>query len=237
MTTIAAPLDTGRSWRPADGVTPRGHVVLLAGRGEHAGVYERFGRRLAYDGYRVSAVSGAGTDELDRALRAGDGVRPLVLAGSDTGALEALTLAGALDVAGVLLAGTPTTSSTPDLAGTDELDARTACPIHRARLHDDVAFVRGRLSAPVPSRLLAAALDARVTVPVLLVHGGADPVAPVAGVRELAGRLPRAELAVVRGGRHDVLNDLHHRTVAGHIVGWLERLRIDRLAVSLWEGS
>lgn len=50
-------------------------------------------------------------------------------------------------------------------------------------------------------------------------------MAPVAVAREVARRLPRAELAVTDDGRHDVLNDATHRTVAAHVVQWLERLR------------
>ncbi|MCU1649043.1 MAG: hypothetical protein JWQ60_192, partial [Pseudonocardia sp.] len=39
-------------WSP-DGATSRGTVVVLPGRGEHPGVYQRLGRRLAVDGYTV----------------------------------------------------------------------------------------------------------------------------------------------------------------------------------------
>jgi alpha-beta hydrolase superfamily lysophospholipase len=60
---------------------------------------------------------------------------------------------------------------------------------------------------------------------VLILHGTADPITPVAAVRALAARIPQAELATVHGGRHDVLNDAPHRTVAAHVVQWLERLR------------
>ncbi len=94
VTAVATPLDTGRTWKPAAGTTERGHIVLFAGRGEHAGVYERFGRRLAFDGYRVSAVSGHGTDEFEAVLGDANGLRPLILAGSDTGALQALATTG-----------------------------------------------------------------------------------------------------------------------------------------------
>ena len=37
-----------------------------------------------------------------------------------------------------------------------------------------------------------------------------------------------AELVSIAGARHDVLNDLSHRTVAATIVLWLERLRLGR---------
>ena len=229
MTAVATPLETGRTWKPAAGVTERGHVVLFAGRGEHAGVYERFGRRLAFDGYRVSAISGRGTDELEAALADAGGLQPVVLAGSDTGALRALASSGdqvgGLPIAGLLLVGVPVAGSRVHVSWTEELDARSTCPAHRSRLQDDQAFARGALSEPVRQDVAAAAESARVDVPVLVVHGDADPVAPLTAARTLVSRLPGAHLVVVPDGRHDVLNDINHRSVAAHVVLWLERLR------------
>lgn len=43
------------SWDEPEGLAARGTLIVLAGRGEHGGVYERFGRRLAFDAYRVRA--------------------------------------------------------------------------------------------------------------------------------------------------------------------------------------
>ncbi|MYV54557.1 lysophospholipase, partial [Streptomyces sp. SID3212] len=53
-----------RSWHPPEGIAPRGTLFVLPGRGEHPLVYERFGRRLAADGYRVHALP---TTPADRA--------------------------------------------------------------------------------------------------------------------------------------------------------------------------
>ena len=44
------------AWDEPDGLIPRGTVVVIPGRGETPAVYERFGRRLAGDAYRVRAV-------------------------------------------------------------------------------------------------------------------------------------------------------------------------------------
>jgi pimeloyl-ACP methyl ester carboxylesterase len=164
-----------------------------------------------------------------------------VLVGSDTGALQALQTAATADpglpVEGIVLAGTAPTAASPDpLLDTDgdtdphddwqsELAARSACPTHRRRLTDDVAFVRGQLHAAVPSHLLGAA---RPALPALLLHGEADPVTPLEQVRDLADQLPRATLGVLHEGLHDVLNDASHRTSAAAVVQWLERLRTDR---------
>lgn len=101
------------SWHPPGGVTTRGTLLVLPGRGEHGGVYERFGRRLAADGYAVH-TAGPGLedspDDVGAALldAAGpDPVAPLVLVGADTGALLALRAAGdpRLPVDGLVVAG------------------------------------------------------------------------------------------------------------------------------------
>lgn len=43
------------SWDEPEGLAPRGTVLVAPGRGEHGGGYERLGRRLAFDAYRVRA--------------------------------------------------------------------------------------------------------------------------------------------------------------------------------------
>lgn len=86
-------------WKEPEGIAPRGTLIVVPGRGEHPGLYERFGRRVAADGYRVWAVADPtfGADRVTRqvvALLADDpagetGPAPRVLVGSDTGALFA----------------------------------------------------------------------------------------------------------------------------------------------------
>ena len=233
------------SWLPpTPGPAVRGTVILLAGRGEHAGVYERFGRRLAFDAYAVHALSVSPEDDpadlRDQvAALAADAVAPIVLAGSDTGALHALALVveSKVDVEGLLLAATPgataASSAFDDLAGSpeweQELALRSSCPTHRGKLTEDATFRRGSLFDPVPERLHAFLdLDEPEyeSAPLTLVlHGAADLLAPAALARTLVARLPRAELVLVAGAPHDVLNDATHRSVAGAVVQWLERLR------------
>jgi alpha-beta hydrolase superfamily lysophospholipase len=230
----------GRVFEPDPDVTVRGTVVLLPGRGEHAGVYQRFGRRLAFDGYVVRVLDEPSTAGLSGGvLDDPAAVRPFVLAGSDTGAVRALAIAagGVVAFDGVLLAGVlpgaaqhaGVLPAPPRILGwDDELDARTACPVHRNRLARDTTLVRGALDARVPVELVDATRRLRpadIRVPVLVVHGSADVVAPYSGAVALAALLPYAEMATLHGGRHDVLNDAHHRTVAAHVVQWLERLR------------
>ncbi|MDX6212549.1 MAG: hypothetical protein QOF82_1636, partial [Frankiales bacterium] len=104
-----------------------------------------------------------------------------------------------------------------------ELEASTACPAHRARLTEDERFDRGGLDRPVPEALTS---PGDFAGPVLVLHGDADRVTPVAEAAALAGRLPLGELAVIAGGRHDVLNDLAHRSAAAEVVQFLERVRL-----------
>ena len=233
------------SWLPpTPGPAVRGTVILLPGRGEHAGVYERFGRRLAFDAYAVHAISVSPDDDpadlRDQvAALAAEAVAPVVLAGSDTGALHALALVieSKVDVEALLLAATPGASAASSafdaLAGSpeweQELALRSSCPTHRGKLTQDSDFRRGSLFDPVPDRLRAFldldAAEYESAPPTLVLHGAADLLAPPALARTLVTRLPQAELVLVAGAPHDVLNDATHRSVAGAVVQWLERLR------------
>ena len=100
-------------WDEPEGLNPRGTVIVVPGRGELPGVYERFGRRLAADAYRVRAVANPVDDAAlaERQVReAATGPAPVVLAGSDTGALFAVALVapGRLpEAAALVLAGLP----------------------------------------------------------------------------------------------------------------------------------
>jgi hypothetical protein len=100
-------------WDEPEGLNPRG-TVIIPGRGERPGVYERFGRRMSADAYRVRAVASPGEDPALTEVQVRsllDGPKPVVLAGSDTGALfaAALVASGRLpEAAALVLAGLPT---------------------------------------------------------------------------------------------------------------------------------
>ncbi|MFJ2259342.1 alpha/beta hydrolase [Streptomyces sp. NPDC087844] len=238
-----------------EGLRTRGTVIVVPGRGETRETYTRLGRRLAADAYRVRVVEAPDidADDLDgqladfgvRLAAAGDGtagengtgdgiVRPVVLVGADTGALAVAALVGRVGTPtaqrpdAVVLAGLPgRTTGAVDAAGTwdDELDVRTSCPAHRGRLTDDTGVRRGALGESVPEALLAAAHGSEADVPALILVGDADPLADHDALVRTAKSLPRARLSTVRGGHHDVLNDLQHRSVAAEIVTFLETLR------------
>jgi predicted alpha/beta-hydrolase family hydrolase len=232
------------TWTEPAGIAARGTLIVIPGRGEQPALYERFGRRIAADGYRVHAVP----DPTEDAERTGSLVSgqltdqgapgPRVLVGSDTGALFAAGLAASGRVTGVdalVLAGLPTEASRDTGSWDEELDTRTACPTHRARLSAP-GLRRGALYGPIPDGWAQQAALGAVAQPILGIHGTADPVSPLAAARARYAGASLAELVSIVGGRHDTLNDLTHRTVAATVVLFLERLRLGaglpRIAVS-----
>ncbi|MCW2840951.1 MAG: hypothetical protein JWR55_2434 [Aeromicrobium sp.] len=218
-------------WNEPDGIAPRGTLVVVGGRLETAAVYQRFGRRIAFDAYRVRFVEGDLSDldgiakRVDAVLGDAQTVLPAVLVGSDTGAavvLDYLSHRAELGQPDAAVIAGLTYPDDPTVTFDDELSVRTACPNHRgvlAREGVDHALAAVETHVPRPDR-------GSVTVPLLVVHGEDDRVAPVTRLRETVGALgARAELVTIDGGLHDVLNDVTHRTVAASIVRFLERLK------------
>jgi alpha-beta hydrolase superfamily lysophospholipase len=231
------------TWNEPDGIAARGSVIVIPGRGEQPELYERFGRRIASDGYRVHAVAEPAVDETAATAQITDlltaaAPAPYVLAGSDTGALFALWLAASGTLPGIdalVLAGLPvpvpaTTTdggNASDRGSWDaELDARTTCPAHRGRLSGP-HLRRGALYEPVPAGWLDRADLSRVGQPVLGLHGEDDLLSPLEAARDRYATASRAELVSIAGGRHDAFNDQTHRTAAATVVLFLERLRLD----------
>ena len=228
------------SWTEPEGLNPRGTVIVVPGRGEKPDVYERFGRRISTDAYRVHAVANPVDDPAAAEAQVKGllgGPKPVVLAGSDTGALFAagLVASGRLPGADALiLAGFPTETAAEaaepghdDEAPNDweaELEARTSCPTHRGKLAGDI-LRRGALYEPVPDGWAEQADLKAVPLPILGIHGAADPVSPLGEAREKYAAGPRAELVSITGGVHDALNDITHRTAAATVILFLERLR------------
>jgi alpha-beta hydrolase superfamily lysophospholipase len=111
-----------------------------------------------------------------------------------------------------------------------ELDSRTACPVHRHLLESDDRFTRGELHTPVVHPV------AEPSVPVLVLHGEADRVADPEAARAYTAKLPQGRFVLVAGGRHDVLNDVDHRSVAAEVVQFLEWLRAGARTPALVRG-
>ena len=235
MTSVSTAPDV-IAWDNPPHLGPRGTVVLLPGRGEDPQLYERFGARIGADAYRVRVVADPTRWEEDAAeqvkrLRADEELPgPFILAGSDAGALFAVALAagGEVEVDALLLAGLPTREAdavAEPQAWEDELGSRTACPTHRGRLEVAGRVERGALYAPVPPRWYDRADLSAVRVPVLALHGAADPVSPLAQARTVYAAASAVELVSLVDGRHDALNDISHRTSAATVLLFLERLR------------
>jgi len=237
-TTPARPTpDQPLSFDEPTGVAARGTVVVLPGRGERPGVYQRLGKRLAADAYRVRVVGDA-TEHLEeitvqvKALL-GDADRPgpAVLVGSDTGALLALRLVarGAVAVDGLILAGLPDPDRRFEVSADAEAEVRASCPTHQQLLRDRerAVFQAGTLTSErIPGALREPVRPAQVQVPVLGLHGDNDQVSPLEWVPAHYAGLPQVELLTVADGRHDVLNAANHRSVAASVVLWLERLKL-----------
>jgi acylglycerol lipase len=118
-------------------------------------------------------------------------------------------------------------------AETEDLDPTALLSTHpeyvNALLHDPLTYKGGfrRESVLAVTKVwpeVAAGLAAgRPDVPVLLVHGEADPVVPLADSQHVAAALPQATLVTFPGDLHDVLNehdrDTVHDTVAAFLLG------------------
>lgn len=222
------------SFHEPEGLSPRGTLLVVPGRGEAPSVYRRFGARLAVDAYRVHVVSdptadrARAHDQLVLAVDSGTLPRPLVLIGSDTGALFAAALLAEEELSGVdglILAGLPVAGDTEAAASWDEeLDHRSSCPTHRGRISDSIVRP-GALYESVPEGWLErSSLDA-LRLPILALHGRDDPISAVDAAYALYATAPATEFVEIDGALHDVLNDQSHRTVAATVILWLERLR------------
>lgn len=247
QTTARVEADAPVDHHPPTGLRVRGTVVVVPGRGETPAAFARLGARLAADAYRVRVVrppvvdaadlagsldrlAGSLTDAVEGAAPVGGPVRPLVLLGADAGAAAVAALLAGGDRLdrwwpdAVVLAGLPGRDVLAAPGDWDaELDARTACPVHRGVLSESAE--RGALAEPLPDALLAAAYGGSADLPRLVLVGDADPLADREQLSRAAASWPRTRLAVVRGARHDVLNDVQHRSVAAEVVTFLETLR------------
>jgi pimeloyl-ACP methyl ester carboxylesterase len=219
------------SWYEPEALTPRGTLFLLAGRGETADVYTRFAARISADAYRVVVLSAAdhtspaARAEITELVGAADVVGPRVLVGSDSGARAALELAAArtVGVQAVIAAGLAVGGGVA-LADRDaEIQARTACPVHRGVLGRSA---HGTSATAVGGIVLDHPAPTGIDVPVLALHGAADTLSPLDRALAFYREAGVPEVTVVDGGRHDILNDVSHRSVAATIVLFLERLRL-----------
>ena len=218
--------------------TPRGSFIVLPGRGDTPSSYERLTNRITVDGYAVLVLDRASDPESLRAVirdALAELSAPVVLLAADTSAaIAAIALAAPIEgLAGLVIAGAATTDTSTDVATLDdEIALRTACPVHTRVLSSglsELAFGAG--SDTWGARWVAA--PAAVQLPSLVIHGGNDSIAALDEVAAATSAWPNRELAVVSGGVHDVLNDVHHRSVAAALVQFAERLRLSAAATPI----
>jgi alpha-beta hydrolase superfamily lysophospholipase len=227
--------DAVESFAGPVGPAPRGTLVVVPGRGERSGVYTRFATRLASEAYPVHVIVAPSSDEalaraqIDAIVNRAETPRPIVLVGSDAGALFAAALLASDDgpeVDGLILAGLPGPSehSSSPADWDAELSARTTCPTHRGRLNDGLV-APGALYEAIPPGWQDHTALAEAPAPILGLHGEEDSITSLEWAREAYASAPSAQFATIAGGAHDVLNDQNHRSVAATVVLWLEQLR------------
>lgn len=225
MTTAAIQTAATIDTEPTSAV--RGTVVVLPGRGDAPSYYRRLAARLATDGYRVRVATGeiASADDVAAVWAADGGVSVAIGVDTSAGILAEALAAGILDPVpdGAVFAGTAVSGGERPTAQA-EVAVRSACPVFRGVVADEPApaIADSRVEAVWPERPAA--------VPALVLHGEDDVVSPPRQALPLFEGWD-AEVATVHGGLHDVLNDVHHRSVAAEIVTFLERLRAGGAAV------
>ena len=167
---------TVTAWDEPAGATPRGTLVVLPGRGETAASYERFGRRLSADAWRVRLVPvdlddlDATRENVEKVLADEASPTPKVVVGTDSGATLAALLAPTLAVDGAIVAGLalPRAGAARSWGSwQEEVEARTACPVHRRVIAEDDGFGRGAFDRPLPWGAVRVVAPGK---PVLVLH-------------------------------------------------------------------
>jgi acylglycerol lipase len=143
----------------------------------------------------------------------------------------------AADIAGLVLAGSSLLDGARGLtalaaSGVDPMQLRkdpselVRDPEQARRVRDDPLVWDGGLRPQTLAALAAAAARTRALVtdgaldhvPVLLLHGAEDDIAPASGAVAVAGLLPRARVIVYPHDRHNVLHELDRADVHAELL-------------------
>jgi alpha-beta hydrolase superfamily lysophospholipase len=236
----------GRYERLVDALLARGFAVCAM---DHRG----FGRSPGQRGH-VSSWAEYRADLgsfLDLARRA-DPEAPLFLYGHSMGALIALDYAleasyGAGGLRGLILSGVPLepvgvakpwlvlvaralSRILPRAALRSPVDARALSRDPEVvRAYEEDPLVHGQATARWGVEALAAIDRAKgrlpeLTLPVLLIHGGDDPLNSPEGSRLIADRAGSADatLRIYEGSRHEPHNDLDREAAVRDVADWIE---------------
>ncbi|WP_264214702.1 alpha/beta hydrolase [Leisingera thetidis] len=228
---------------------PTAHLVFLHGFGENTGHYERFFAKLNAADFHVWALDQPGHGRSDgergrvqsfepllaaarRLLSFADSQTddtPLFLMGHSLGGTTAalLTCRDALAdvIQGLVLTGTVLTDSTYDIPPDTIV---TKDPDYLKLLSEDpYGFVapperiieRRKATEDVRREIEVALVD--VSLPILLINGTEDTIAPPQFNAAYAGRLKNARFINVPDGHHDIINDKMHDSIAAEVIEYL----------------
>jgi alpha-beta hydrolase superfamily lysophospholipase len=166
----------------------------------------------------------------------GGGLAAMLLALRSPGVLDALVLSGAPVLTQDWINAELATGAAETEVG-DPIEWMSTHPeyVHALR-YDPLTwkggFRRESLLAikAVWPEVAAGLAEGRPALPVLLVHGEADPVVPVTDAQAVAGILPLATLRTFPGDLHDVLNEHDRDAVHDIVAGFLGTVVADRRA-------
>lgn len=185
-----------RRWPTPGDVVPKVSLVFLHGLGQHSGQYHRFAGALTGAGIEVWAIdhTGHGLSEGQPGVGA-----PLSDLAADAAALT--------DIARDGLPGVPLA-----VMG-HSLGAVTALTMLAHQDHDFASAVLcGTPRSVVAQAGWTGLADSRL--PVLVVHGVDDRMAPIEPVRSWAAGLPNAEMLEFEDAGHDLLHEKIHANVS-----------------------
>ena len=198
-----------RCWRPAN--TARAALAVVPGSHADASCYPRFAEAVASSGIAVYALARAGSHSdvgaLAAMILAREPALPLYLLGHGSGAVSACLSAAddSRGLSGLICAGIT-------------LDGSLSRAPHW------MLRVLGTFTARLKTaRRLQAAIP-RLSLPLLVLQGSADTVAPPPGseyLHEFAGSRDKT-LQIFEGYYHDLINDQGHDQVIRRINSWIE---------------
>lgn len=136
-----------------------------------------------------------------------------------------------VDASGIKILGTKISAALTPSAGVFQLDLDdfSRDPQVVRACQDDPLVYQGKAPARMARRLIGAidhldASMAKLTVPVLALHGTSDRVTPPSGSKKLIAEAASADrtLKLYDGLYHDLLHEPEHARVEADILGWIE---------------